>query len=113
VYRHAATAIQGANTSFGAKSVLQKLARVLLYLDNVRTAYIARARRGDATEEAWFSPELEYHLWLDYTERAYHSAACASIEKRLGVSFDSVMARKEPHILTFSTLSNQLSGGKL
>jgi len=109
VYRHATAAIQGAKTSADTTSATQKLARVLHYLDDVRNAYIARARLGDVSEETWFSPELEYHLWLDYSEGAYHNTACASIEKTLGVTFKYVLEQKQPDILTFSKSSGQTS----
>ncbi|KAH0834634.1 hypothetical protein J3R83DRAFT_10140 [Lanmaoa asiatica] len=94
-------AIQAGATGSDTKLAVQKLARVLHYLDDVRTAYLARARRGDVAEETWFSPELEYHLWLDYTERAYHDAARASIKNELGVTFEYVLERQMPDISTF------------
>ncbi|KAI9453586.1 hypothetical protein HD554DRAFT_2179398 [Boletus coccyginus] len=101
VYRHATVAIQGAKTSVNTELAIQKLALILHYLDNVRTAYMARARRGSVGDNTWFSPELEYHLWLDYSERAYHNTACASIKNGLGVTFKYVLEQKQPDILTF------------
>ncbi|KAI9453583.1 hypothetical protein HD554DRAFT_2179395 [Boletus coccyginus] len=101
VYKHAIVAIQVAKSNSDTKLAMQKLTRVLQYLDDVRTAYVVRARRGGTAEVTWFSPELEYHLWLDYTERAYHDAARASIEERLGVTFEYVLERRMPDIMTY------------
>jgi len=69
---------------------------------------MVRARRGKVGDDTWFSPELEYHLWLDYSEGAYHNIACASIEKGLGVTFKYVLERKKPDILTFSKSTTQV-----
>lgn len=102
VYRHVAAAIQATKT-VDTKLVTQKLARILRYYGDVRNAYIARARRGHVAEESWFSPELEYHLWLDYNQQAYHVGARAKLENELGVTFEYVLERRKPDILTFST----------
>ncbi|KAF8135532.1 hypothetical protein EV363DRAFT_1294391 [Boletus edulis] len=101
VYRHTATAIQATKTSCDTTTAMQKLARILYYLDNVRTVYIARARWGNVADEGWFSPELEYHMWLDFVERAYHNDACASIKERVGVTFEYVVQREQPDISSF------------
>ncbi|KAF8444469.1 hypothetical protein L210DRAFT_3642712 [Boletus edulis BED1] len=82
IYRHTAAAIQAAKTSCDTTTATQKLAWILYYLDGVCTAYIACAHWGNVTDEEWFSPELEYHMWLDFVERAYHNDACASIKKK-------------------------------
>lgn len=99
--------VQASKTTCDTKLATQQLARVLCYLDNVRSAYIARARRGDATDDTWFSPELEYHMWLDFVKGAYHDDARASIKKEPGVTFEYVMQRKLPDISTFSKCASQ------
>ena len=96
-----------AKTTCDTTLATQKLARVLYYLDNVRTAYMASTRRGNTTDDTWFSPELEYHTWLDFVETAYHNAARASIAKKMRVTFEYVMERQRPDILTFSRLTSQ------
>ena len=70
---------------------------------------MARARRGNAADETWFSPELEYHMWLDFIEGAYHDAARASIQNKMNITFNYVVERKKPDISTFSKLSSQTS----
>ena len=109
VYRHATSAILAAKTGCNTKPATQQLARVLKYLDDVRTAYVARVRRGSVTDEAWFCPELEYHMWLDFVERAYHDVARTSIQNNMNITFNYVMQRKQPDISTFSKLSDKTS----
>ncbi|KAI9453585.1 hypothetical protein HD554DRAFT_2179397 [Boletus coccyginus] len=101
VYKHTALIIQGYDTNSNIKPALQQLARVLQYLDDIRSAYVARARRSSVYEDGWFCPEVDYHLWLDYTEKSYHSSACTSMEKQLAVTFDYVLERCQPDIFNF------------
>ena len=94
VYRHVAAAIRASSTGSNTKPVMKQLCRILQYLDSVRTTYISFARRGGVEEKDWFCPTLEYHLWLDYVEQAYHSDARTAMEKSHGVTFESVVDRR-------------------
>ncbi|KAF8444488.1 hypothetical protein L210DRAFT_3502081 [Boletus edulis BED1] len=93
--------LQATKTSCDTTTATQKLAWILYYLDGVCTAYIACARQGNVADEEWFSPELEYHMWLDFVKRAYHNDACASIEERVGVTLEYVVQREQPNISSF------------
>ena len=86
---------------------MQKLARILHYFDDVRDAYIACTRRGDVLDAAWFCPELEYHMWLDFIQRAYHEDARACMKNDIGVTFEYVLRRQQPDILSRSKLSSR------
>lgn len=103
VCRKTAAGVQQASTTeLNTEKVVQQLARYLLYLDNVRQAYITRSGQNNVFDPDWFSPELEYHLWLDYVEQAYHSGARTSMKNRVGVTYAKVVKRQGPQILSYS-----------
>jgi len=101
VYKHTAAALQSNSTTTNVKPAIQQLAQILQYLDDVRNAYTSCAPQGGINQKNWFCPELEYHIWLDYTEKSYHNRARTSMEKKVGVTFEYVQKREKPDIFDF------------
>ncbi|KAI9459597.1 hypothetical protein HD554DRAFT_2176867 [Boletus coccyginus] len=98
VYKHTAAAIQAHSTTANVKPAIQQLAQILQYLDDVRNAYMSCARQGGINVKNWFCPELEYHVWLDYIEKSYHSRARTAMKEKVGVTFEYVQGRQKPDI---------------
>ncbi|KAI9574354.1 hypothetical protein HD554DRAFT_2034482 [Boletus coccyginus] len=92
VYKYTALIIQGYDTNSNIKLAIQQLARSSIY------------------EDGWFCLEVKYHLWLDYTEKSYHSSLCTSMEKQLVVTFDYILERCQPDIFNFIDWNEKRKG---
>lgn len=102
LYRDTINIITGSNVQIDCKEVIQQLAHLLQYFDGVRRAYINESRRTNSKAPQWYSPILEYHLWLDYTQRAYHDEARKRLLSKNRVAFKDVVNRKGANIIDYS-----------